>query len=79
MRAGAWLLGIGQRDFRSWFGTSNRLGGLDEAAIVSMVKEREVARSTRNYAEADRIREQLVEHGVMIEDSPQGVRWRRVY
>lgn len=78
LRAGAWLLGIGQRDFRSWFGTSNRLGGLDEAAIVSMVKEREVARSTQNYAEADRIREQLVEHGVMIEDSPQGVRWRRV-
>ncbi len=78
LRAGAWLLGIGQRDFRSWFGTSNRLGGLDEAAIVAMVKEREVARSARNYAEADRIREQLVEHGVIIEDSPQGVRWRRV-
>jgi len=78
LRAGAWLLGIGQRDFRSWFGTSNRLGGLDEAAIVAMVKEREVARSARNYAKADRIREQLVEHGVIIEDSPQGVRWRRV-
>ena len=78
LRAGAWLLGIGQRDFRSWFGTSNRLGGLDEAAIVAMVKEREVARSTGNYAEADRIREQLVEHGVMIEDSLRGVRWRRV-
>ena len=78
LRAGAWLLGIGQRDFRSWFGTSNRLGGLDEAAIVAMVKEREVARGTGNYAEADRIREQLVEHGVMIEDSPRGVRWRRV-
>ena len=78
LRAGAWLLGIGQRDFRSWFGTNNRLDGFDEAAIVAMVKEREVARSARNYAKADRIREQLVEHGVIIEDSPQGVRWRRV-
>ncbi len=78
LRAGAWLLGIGQRDFRSWFGASNRFGGPDEAVIIAMVKEREVARSARNYAEADRIREQLFELGVMIEDSPQGVRWRRV-
>jgi len=35
------------------------------------------ARERRDFATADRIRRQLAEEGVVIEDTPQGSRWRR--
>jgi len=77
LRAGAWLLGIGQGDAKAWFSAGDNLQGLDEAAVDVLVNLREVARRAQNYAEADRIREELGEQGIIIEDGPQGVRWRR--
>jgi cysteinyl-tRNA synthetase len=45
--------------------------------IDALVAEREAARARRDFASADRIRRQLAEEGVVIEDTPQGARWRR--
>jgi cysteinyl-tRNA synthetase len=45
--------------------------------IDALVAEREAARKRRDFASADRIRRQLAEEGVVIEDTPQGARWRR--
>jgi cysteinyl-tRNA synthetase len=45
--------------------------------IDALVAEREAARERRDFATADRIRRQLAEEGVLIEDTPQGSRWRR--
>jgi cysteinyl-tRNA synthetase len=43
-----------------------------------LVAEREQARRARDFARADRIREELRERGIVLEDSREGVRWRMV-
>lgn len=45
--------------------------------IQRLIAERNHAREERDYQRADRIRDQLLEMGIILEDTPQGVRWRR--
>jgi cysteinyl-tRNA synthetase len=49
---------------------------LDEE-IEELIQERKEARLRRDFARADEIRELLKEKGILLEDTPQGVRWRR--
>ena len=50
---------------------------LTDEAIDALVAERDLAKKRRNFARADQIRNELTEKGVMIEDSKDGVRWKR--
>jgi cysteinyl-tRNA synthetase len=50
---------------------------LTDQAIDALVAERTLAKRQRNFARADQIRNQLAESGVVIEDSKDGVRWKR--
>jgi len=50
---------------------------LSDAAIEALVAERTQAKKTRNFARADAIRVELAAKGVVIEDSKDGVRWKR--
>jgi cysteinyl-tRNA synthetase len=45
--------------------------------IEALIKERNTARADRNYARADEIRDLLKEKQIILEDTAQGVRWRR--
>jgi cysteinyl-tRNA synthetase len=49
----------------------------DDAEIERLVEARLEARRRRDFAEADRVRAQLGELGVVLEDTPQGTRWKR--
>ena len=51
--------------------------GLSDEAIDALVAERTEAKRKRNFARADEIRKALAEKGVVIEDSKDGVRWKR--
>jgi cysteinyl-tRNA synthetase len=51
--------------------------GLTDDAIDALVAERTAAKRQRNFARADQIRNELAEKGVVIEDSKDGVRWKR--
>ena len=51
--------------------------GLSDADIDALVAERTQAKKTRNFARADAIRVELAAKGVLIEDSKDGVRWKR--
>ena len=56
------------------------LGAEDEAlepALQELIDARERARAAHDFATADRLRDQLRERGVQLEDSKAGVRWRR--
>jgi cysteinyl-tRNA synthetase len=50
---------------------------LSDAQIDALVEERTQAKRTRNFARADAIRKELAEKGIVIEDSKEGVRWKR--
>src|SRR5262249_38228348 len=69
------VLGLGLREAR----VTQEISGdsaLDER-VDALVVEREQARSARNFARADDIRNQLQNEGILLEDSPKGTRWRR--
>ncbi|KAA8995981.1 cysteine--tRNA ligase [Paenibacillus spiritus] len=50
--------------------------GADEE-IERLIEERTEARKTKNWARSDEIRDQLAAMGIVLEDTPQGVRWKR--
>ena len=52
-------------------------GGSLDAEIEALVEERQEARSQRNFARSDEIRDLLAEKGIVLEDTKDGVRWKR--
>jgi len=77
--AGA-VLGLLQQTPAAWFSqsASNAGDGPDEAEIEAALAARIAAKAAKNYPEADRIRDAMKARGVLIEDSKDGQRWRRV-
>ena len=69
------MLGLLQGDPEAWFKTGD--AGYDEAAIMDLIEQRMAARADKDFAEADRIRDELLENGIMLEDKPDGTIWRR--
>ena len=49
---------------------------LDEE-IENLIEERQAARKAKNFARADEIRDLLTEKGIILEDTREGVRWKR--
>jgi cysteinyl-tRNA synthetase len=52
-------------------------GGITDAEIEELIQKRQEARITRNFAEADRIRNELQTQGITLIDSREGTRWHR--
>ena len=48
-----------------------------DAQVEALIQERQAARKAKNFAEADRIRDQLKDMGIELMDTPQGVKWKK--
>ena len=48
-----------------------------DAEIEALIAARAEARKQKNWAESDRIRDELKAMGIVVEDTPQGMKWRR--
>ena len=62
------ILGINVKDDNS----------LEDSHIEKLIEERENARKNRDFALADKIRDDLKEQGIILEDTKQGVRWKKI-
>lgn len=71
--SGAWL-GLLQEEPESWFKGKS---GIDEAKILELIEVRNKARADKNFGEADRVREDLLKQGILLEDGPEGTIWRQ--
>jgi cysteinyl-tRNA synthetase len=78
LRAGGALLGVLQGDPVAWFRWQPAgAESLGETEIAGMIQRRLLARKARNFAEADRIRDELKAQGVVLEDTAGGTTWKR--
>ncbi|HUX83459.1 MAG TPA: cysteine--tRNA ligase [Halothiobacillus sp.] len=74
------ILNLGQQEpdhFLRWAPVENHDEGLDNAAIEQKIAERSAARSSRDFAASDRIRDELLAAGIILEDSAGVTTWRR--
>lgn len=56
----------------------NRKADSLDSEIEALIEQRQAARKAKNFAEADRIRDELKTLGIVLEDTPQGVKWHKV-
>ena len=66
------ILGLLQADPQSFLQSGSVL---DDAAIQLQIQARAAAKSAKNFAEADRIRQDLLAQGIALKDSPTGTTW----
>jgi cysteinyl-tRNA synthetase len=73
------VLGLLQADPEAYLkgGDKGASEGLSDDEINALIAARQQARSEKNWAESDRIRDELQEAGIILEDGAEGTTWRR--
>jgi cysteinyl-tRNA synthetase len=74
LQASMVFLGIGSASQKRLAADTN---DIDDPVVVGHIAARTAARAAKNFAESDRIRDELAAAGIILEDSPGGTTWRR--
>lgn len=72
------ILGILQLDPEVYFKQGTMEITLTDKKIEELITERELYRKNKNFSEADRIRDELLEGGIVLDDSSTGTNWKRI-
>lgn len=72
------VLGFLQQSPADWFAARRVETDMDESVIEDLIKKRIEAKANKDYATADKIRQDLADQGIVLEDSPQGTTWKAV-
>ena len=75
LKASGALIGVLQQDPEAWF--QEGVLGMTPQEIEAQILARREARSRKDFAESDRIRDALLQQGIVLEDGPDGTTWRR--
>jgi cysteinyl-tRNA synthetase len=67
------LMGLLQESAAAW--KARKSAGVDTATVESLISARNAARKAKNFAESDRIRDELATMGVVLKDSKDGTTW----
>jgi cysteinyl-tRNA synthetase len=76
LKASAQLIGLLQSSASEWAAWRPAALTIDEARVTSLIAARNAARKAKNFAEADRLREELAAMGIELKDSKDGTTWR---
>ena len=79
-QAAAWCGGRVLPEYENieFFGACNDSRKIQPGQLfAALIAERQAARKARNFARADEIRNQLTEMGILLEDTREGVKWKR--
>ena len=77
LKALAAVIGLLQRDGEAYLQGDVSETDAQSLDVDAMIQARIAAKKAKNFAEADRIRKELADAGIILEDTPQGTTWRR--
>ena len=66
------------RDFDTVLAVTDEAAEDVEPELAALLEARAAARARREWAESDRLRDELLAHGIAVEDTRDGQRWRRL-
>ena len=70
-------LGLLSKTYNEW--RTHGISQSEQKLIEELIKNRNIAREKKDFSEADRIREELSDRGIILEDNNEGTSWRRSY
>jgi cysteinyl-tRNA synthetase len=75
LKASAQMIGVLEKTSAKWDASRKALSSVDESKVGGLIEARNTARKFRNFAESDRIRDELAKMGVVLKDSKDGTTW----
>jgi cysteinyl-tRNA synthetase len=75
LKSSGQIIGLFQSSAADWVARKVEAAQIDVSKVTALIEQRETARKAKNFAESDRIRDELAAMGVVLKDSKEGTTW----